>query len=138
MSFGHAKLTITSIDEADETPSQLAKNLQGLLAESGELKIAPVAREHVDMNDIESRAEPITLSALAISFITSGAITALIGALKAMYLGTRATDIEYSIELSDGGGKLSLKTSNLSKAEATRVLEQWALMTKALESGPHK
>jgi hypothetical protein len=65
----------------------------------------------------EVRADPVTLAAIGLAFITSGTAVAIVNALRAIHSGTHDSKIDYTIkvnncEYSFSGDKLADKQSN--------------------------
>ena len=127
MNTPNVRLAVHSSATADEDPIRIINDLKELLRDNETIKIRQIATADGNVS-VESRAEPVSLTAIALAFVSGGALRALIEAFVAVSRNARTSSVEYDLELADGDGKLSLKTTNLTSGQTASVLEQWNAM----------
>ena len=110
---------------------QAASKIRRLLNQSDNVEMLAVTSGAAVGRGLEARAEPVTMTAIAIALLSSAATTAVINAIRAVHPNSKDTNIEYNLELADEKGKLTLKASNLTRDQATSVLDNWNALMKA-------
>ena len=125
-----------SMQQAARLKTLLAGN-QAITVLGGPAKISPTSE------GVEARADPVTLTAIALAFFTSGAakataeairdaVSTLISAIKASDPAARTSRVHYVIEDTTTGHKVELDATDLTKEQVDKALEIEALLRRSL------
>ena len=130
------KISITPTADVGtiEDVYQRISKMRALLAGNDDIALSRPQIEMDRSSGLEQKAEPVTMTALMMAFITGGAATALIAAIRAVHPSSRDSSVEYSLELNDGRGKLNLKAANLTRDQTTAVLEKWSALAESINN----
>jgi hypothetical protein len=126
MNKARATLSMVSNKLTAEDLHRRTANIRSLLVDSVEIQVLDrTCNAAIGNSSFETKLEPVTLTALAMAFLSGGAATALINAIRAVHPTSRDSSVEYNLDLAEEKGKLQLKATNLTRDQTTLLLEKW-------------
>lgn len=134
MSRMRANLQLVSSEVPDEEIYRHVANIKQLLHSEPSIEVLSATKPESASEGHEEKSDVVSLSALAMAFISGGAAGALINAIRATSQSARDSEIEYSIDLGDDTGKLELKAKNLTAQQTTDIIGRWDQLLAALSA----
>ncbi|HYH65038.1 MAG TPA: hypothetical protein VD866_10120 [Urbifossiella sp.] len=138
-------LTVRSADGRDDEVLRQVANLRGLLTDK-DLHVVGRPAATADGPGVESKADPVTLGAVVLAFLSGGAVASvqairevvakLIDAVSASHPASKTAAVEYELAVSAGGETRSVKFKgqqlNAGQVDATQAtLERFVNETQA-------
>jgi hypothetical protein len=122
-------LTLSSTTVPQDDLYQVASNLRNQLTDLPELRfVSPPESKPTRTASIEDKAEPITLLTIALALITSGALKAVIDAIRSVEPDARDGAISYEVGLHDGSGKVKLDAKGLTRTQLEEVIRTFGAL----------
>lgn len=118
-----ATISLRSDAHTSDEVVRLRDNIYGMLKLDPSVRVGSVAAESPELSaDEERRAEPVSLAAIGLAIVTSGALVSLINTIRAMSKTARDTEVEYTVQAPDGS-KIHFRGSDLNVDQGDRVLQ---------------
>jgi len=114
----------------DEDIVVCVNNIKRLLNNNDDLKLINKSRENPLPEDIESKSDPITLSAIALAFLSGGAATALINAISSALSSTHNTSLSFKVTDPATGREISFSAENLNIDQVSKQLDDFDLFSQ--------
>jgi hypothetical protein len=119
-------LRVHGPNAAQEEVFRHASQIKNLLEKNLDVQLVPESESigRAITEGVEKKAEPITMAAIALAFVSGGAAKAVIDAIRALSGRARDSAFEYDITVDDKSAKISLKADHLTQTQATAFLEK--------------